>query len=325
MVQTQGDQAARILMGPAGGPRRAAQEAQPAAASSALGAGHGTQCTNRPNCCTRVVAHASGRPASAQTPGLGKGTTVGRTEDGKRRRRLTIMPWLILLYTSGRADTPAKGTPEAMPLAKSSRSGCASVRCWWPHHSPVRATPHCTCAAGKAGRPCTGVRDGRVVVEGGTGHASVRAHSRCRAGAPAFFRACGSRGAAATPGAHPPTHLVKDQQHAVPVAQLAQAGEEAGGRGEEAALPQDGLDDDGRRLLQRRASGGRCRGARLSISRRTVSGGHTRCARGAAATCHTLVQTSGLAWPDLAWPGLQGGPPLTEGAVCILSIQSNAS
>lgn len=36
---------------------------------------------------------------------------------------LTIMPGLIFEYSSGRADTPAKGKPLAMPFANMSMSG----------------------------------------------------------------------------------------------------------------------------------------------------------------------------------------------------------
>lgn len=46
------------------------------------------------------------------------------------------------------------------------------------------------------------------------------------------------------------THLVENEQHAVLVAQRTQRGEEARWRCEEAALSQDGLDDDGSSLLQ---------------------------------------------------------------------------
>ena len=44
--------------------------------------------------------------------------------------------------------SPAKGKPEAMPLAKIMISGstCSPLTCWWPHHLPVLATPACTCA-----------------------------------------------------------------------------------------------------------------------------------------------------------------------------------
>lgn len=46
------------------------------------------------------------------------------------------------------------------------------------------------------------------------------------------------------------TDLVKDEQHAVRVAQAAQRRQEAGGRRQEAALPQDRLQNDGGRLLR---------------------------------------------------------------------------
>ena len=48
----------------------------------------------------------------------------------------------------------------------------------------------------------------------------------------------------------PPAHLVEDEQHLVLVADAAQGVQEAGGWGQEAALPHDWLHDDRRRLLQ---------------------------------------------------------------------------
>lgn len=64
-----------------------------------------------------------------------------------------------------------------------------------------------------------------------------------------------------------PSCLVKDEQHAVRVAQLPQLGQEAGGRGEEAALAKNRLDDDGRRLLRQGQVGRGGRGACWLIHR----------------------------------------------------------
>jgi hypothetical protein len=46
-----------------------------------------------------------------------------------------------------RTARPAKGKPEAMPLANIMMSGSTAspLTCWWPHHLPVLPTPACTC------------------------------------------------------------------------------------------------------------------------------------------------------------------------------------
>ena len=55
--------------------------------------------------------------------------------------------WSGAVKTSSTAS-PAKGKPEAMPLAKIMMSGSTAspLTCWWPHHLPVLATPDCTCS-----------------------------------------------------------------------------------------------------------------------------------------------------------------------------------
>lgn len=53
--------------------------------------------------------------------------------------------------------------------------GLTSVKCWWPHHFPVRATPHCTCMTESQQQTEWGVRQGAVggvCMQGGSARSS---------------------------------------------------------------------------------------------------------------------------------------------------------